>query len=239
MQEASIPTYPYQIIRRNNRKKTVSIQIDMDNTISILAPNHTPTYTILTILKEKKLWIAKQIKQNKESQLNPLFKPKTFTKTDRFLYQGKILPLTIAPGSKPLFRARKNEFYFEFPACYTKIAKATYIQMQLISWYQKQAEIYIPKRVSHFQEFLEKPNKITIKHLKSRYGSCSSDGNLSFNLRIMMAPPSVIDYLVVHELCHLKYLNHSKPYWALVHSIMPNYAESETWLKENGLALEL
>ena len=91
-------------------------------------------------------------------------------------------------------------------------------------WLRNQAEIYIPARVNYFADKNGfKFNKISIKDLKTRWGSCSSKRNLSFNYKLMHFDKKVIDYVVVHELCHLKELNHSKKFWELVEEIMPNY----------------
>ena len=79
--------------------------------------------------------------------------------------------------------------------------------------------------------------KIFIKGLKTKWGSCSSLKNLNFNWKIVFAPKSVVEYLVVHELCHLKEMNHSKKYWKLVEEIYPNYKEQRLWLRKNGSKL--
>ena len=81
--------------------------------------------------------------------------------------------------------------------------------------------------------------KISIRDQKTRWGSCSSEGNLSFNWRLILAPPDVLDYVVIHELCHRKEMNHSKEFWALVESLMPEYKERRKWLRENGNNLTL
>lgn len=80
-------------------------------------------------------------------------------------------------------------------------------------------------------------NRITIRRQKSRWGSCSAKGNLNFNCLLMLAPPKVRDYVIVHELCHLKQMNHSCKFWAEVKKIMPDYLMAKQWLKENGPAL--
>ena len=80
-------------------------------------------------------------------------------------------------------------------------------------------------------------NRITLREQKTRWGSCSGKGNLSFNLKLIMAPRYVLDYVVVHELCHLIHMNHSKSFWNEVESFMPNYKMAEVWLKLNSRKL--
>lgn len=94
---------------------------------------------------------------------------------------------------------------------------------------------YIPKRVEYFAKKLGVTyNRITIRNQTTRWGSCSGKKNLNFNCLLMLMPKEMIDYTVVHELCHLKELNHSKNFYKLVESILPDYKEREKWFKENG-----
>lgn len=101
--------------------------------------------------------------------------------------------------------------------------------------YRQAAKEYIPKRAAYYAGLLGVDyNTITIRDQKTRWGSCSSKGNLSFSWRLILAPPKVLDYVVVHELCHRLEMNHSPRFWALVESIMPDYKTHRKWLKENG-----
>lgn len=114
----------------------------------------------------------------------------------------------------------------------SKLEKITFEQVKELA---DQAVEYIPKRVKYYAEkenFIY--NKITIKNLVSRWGSCSTKGNLNFNCLLMLTPDYVIDYIVVHELCHLREMNHSEKFWAEVEKIMPDYQRAELWLKQNG-----
>ena len=113
-------------------------------------------------------------------------------------------------------------------------------EKRLEAIYRKAAREYFPKRVSHYARMLGVTyGKISIRDQKTRWGSCSSEGNLSFNWRLILAPPDVLDYVVIHELCHRKEMNHSKEFWALVESLMPEYKERRKWLRENGNNLTL
>lgn len=93
----------------------------------------------------------------------------------------------------------------------------------------------IPARVAHFAPLVGVTyGRITIRNQRTRWGSCSSRGNLNFNCLLMLTPPEVIDYVVVHELCHRKEMNHSQLFWNEVARVLPGYAEQEKWLKTHG-----
>ena len=102
----------------------------------------------------------------------------------------------------------------------------------------REAAHFIPQRIAYFFPKIGVTyGKINIRSQRTRWGSCSARGNLNFNCLLMLTPPEVMDYVVVHELCHRKELNHSPKFWAEVEKIMPDYKEQRQWLKENGSSL--
>lgn len=106
--------------------------------------------------------------------------------------------------------------------------------------YVAAAKEYIPKRAAYFQQFTGGIyHHITIRDQKTRWGSCSARGTLSFNWRLMLAPPAVLDYVVVHELCHLTHMDHSAAFWQAVETVCPDYRSTRQWLKEHGHELVL
>lgn len=118
-------------------------------------------------------------------------------------------------------------------------ATLTPIQEQQLAALEKRflnaAKVHFPKRCAELQKLTGGHyEKITIRNQKTRWGSCSQTGTLSFNYRLMMAPPAVIDYVIVHELCHLTHMNHSHDFWNMVGHIMPDYRIHKQWLKEHG-----
>lgn len=97
----------------------------------------------------------------------------------------------------------------------------------------------IPGRVRHYAALIGVGyGRVTIRNQKSKWGSCSAQGNLNFNCLLMLCPPEVLDYVVIHELCHRKEMNHSNAFWAEVARVVPDYREKERWLKENGPLLQ-
>lgn len=130
--------------------------------------------------------------------------------------------------------AKRKEMYGE-KGEYGKSAEREYLSNEEIHKLAEKALEYIPKRVSYFAKQIGVTyGKITIRNQKTRWGSCSSKGNLNFNCLLMLTPPEVIDYVVVHELCHRKEMNHSEAFWAEVEKVIPDYKEQVKWLKENG-----
>ncbi len=103
--------------------------------------------------------------------------------------------------------------------------------------YKKQLKEIIQNRVELYAAYIPEAariNRIVIKEQKKRWGSCSSKGNLNFNWKLIFAPPEIIDYVVVHEMCHLKYMNHSRLFWGEVEKVLPDYKERRKWLMEQG-----
>lgn len=106
--------------------------------------------------------------------------------------------------------------------------------------YIEAAREYFPKRVAYFHQFTGGTySRISIRDQKTRWGSCSSRGTLSFNWRLMLAPPAILDYVVVHELCHLTHMDHSPAFWQAVGEVCPDYRTARKWLKDHGQELVL
>ena len=100
---------------------------------------------------------------------------------------------------------------------------------------KKQAKQYLPERAAYWAPLIGvRPGRIAVRCQKTRWGSCSTKGNLNFNCLLMLTPPGVIDSIVVHELCHLKHMNHSKRFYAEIEKVLPEYRQHQKWLKENG-----
>lgn len=135
----------------------------------------------------------------------------------------------------------KGRQYMQNNITYIYLTPAEHKRLQTFEKrYRNAARDTFTRRVAYYHQLTGgNYTSITIRDQKSRWGSCSSRGTLSFNYRLIFAPQRVLDYVVVHELCHLTHMNHSKNFWHMVEKILPEYKESKKWLREHGQELNL
>lgn len=108
------------------------------------------------------------------------------------------------------------------------------------NWYRDKAKEKINERIRYYQtQFDVKPKKIVIKDQEKCWGSCTKDNQLLFNWKCIMAPSPVLDYIVVHEMCHMVHMNHSKEFWHLLRMVLPDYEQRKSWLRDNGVKYDL
>ena len=222
----------YTVIRRP-RRKTASITVSADNRVTVVVPNHVTDERVRAIIESKAKWIRKRIEHNLESK--EAIKPKEFVTGEEFRYLGTVYRLCVEEGRPGVVTLTDGTFHVCAPSELTCDSRSEYVKSQMVDWYKKRAFEDLRNRVRHYEAQLNvRAALIRVKSLKSRWGSCSSRGNLSFNWQIVMAPLSVVDYVVAHELCHLVHLNHSSAFWSLLESILPGYRQSRQWLRKNG-----
>jgi predicted metal-dependent hydrolase len=107
----------------------------------------------------------------------------------------------------------------------------------MIAWYTTRGQLWIERRLAHYAVQLGvAPTAVRVRDMGQRWGSCSARGRVNFHWRILVFPPSIIDYVIVHELAHLRELNHSRAFWGLVETILPDYRRRKTWLATEGHA---
>jgi len=202
--------------------------VETDGMLTVRAPLRMKEADIRQFIEEKKDWIKrKQAQALKDAPV-----PRQYLDGERFLYLGKEAPLRIVPDQKPALIMDKV----------FKLTKSAQPQAESVfeAWYKKQARMVLTERVKFFaQKYGFKVGKIRISSARTRWGSYSSKGTLSFTWRLVMAPLEIIDYVVLHELCHLKEMNHSRAFWERVETILPDYKRRRKWLKKNGGALRL
>lgn len=217
-----------------SKRKTITILVAASGKVSVRAPHNLTQEMVVNRVKGKAKWIIKKLNEVKD--IHPLPAEKEFISGELFMYLGSNYPLLLDIDeelTKPVVRLLGGRFIVQTPAWDKKI-----ISDAMECWYRNKAREQISERIEYYQPWINaKPNRVTIKNQKKRWGSCSSRGNLNFNWRIIMAPAEVIDYVVVHEMCHLIHLNHSRNFWELVASILPDYKDRKGWLRKNGASL--
>lgn len=200
------------------KRKRIMISIDPSGFVTIKAPNNTPEEKIIEAVKP----LGKKLKAKLEEfeALRSEFSPRTYNGEGKFLYLGEEHSLDQLIDTDGLNeedqRISLKKFY---------ISNLKDIIGERIKIYEKQLRL--------------SPKEYKIDESKSRWGSCSSERKLTFNYRLAMAPMECIDYVVVHELCHIQHMNHDRSFWRLVGSILPDYKERQEYLKKYGQFLTL
>ncbi|MDF2988876.1 MAG: putative metal-dependent hydrolase [Eubacterium sp.] len=224
-------------LKRTNRR-SIGISIDKTGFVTVAGPNGISEETVRELLREKASWILDKL-SHFEALAARKGKAKEFAGDEEYPYLGKMFKLKIEIETslkRPVFRLQENTLEL-----YTKNTENTgMLKDYLKLWYVEQFKRIIEQRVGYFSKIMGvTPGKITVREQKTRWGSCSSRGNLNFNWKLIMARPEVLDYVVIHELCHMKEMNHSDRFWALVKELCPRYKEYRKWLKDNGSSLSI
>lgn len=219
-------TIDYQLKRRKGSKH-LRLKIDKDG-LSLSAPIQLKETDIQRVLLDKGDWILKQL--GKYSQRVDY---RDGRQVD-YLGRAYTVQLMVAEQEKVLF----DESGFQI---FSADLSQENISRVMEKWYRKRAKVYLPGRVEAIasEMGIVLTGRIVIKNQKTRWGSCSSKGNINLNLRLMMAPEAAIDYVIIHELCHLWEMNHSAAFWKLVAKYAPDYQYWRVWFRKNTQRLYL
>ena len=211
-------------------RKTMSIYVEPDGSVSVRVPKDLDISKVNKIIDLKSYWIYTSLSE--VEQLNGSKVKRQIVDGEGFLYLGKsyrlkidkelATPLALAQGCFILDEAHINK-----------------VKSHFINFYKEEAKKLIPTRVDYYKKKLGvNPSKIRVMELKNRWASRGKSG-LNFHWKIMLAPISIIDYVIVHELAHYLKEEHSDEFWEIVESIMPNYKDKKEWLKINGAGLDV
>ena len=223
----------YELVRSRRRKKTITLQIKGDGRIMLFVPHRLSEDEAEGFFKDKEEWVRKKLGE-RAARPDPSGERGRFLPGDTFLYHGEPYPLEIAgpDGRVPLVLAYGTFLLRE--------DRADRAREAFVNWYRSRAHEELPERVRHYASRTNLlPTGITITSALTRYGSCSPADRLSFSWRIIMAPYSVIDYVILHELAHIKEKNHSKRFWDLMGTLLPDYGNQREWLRKNGHMLRI
>lgn len=219
-----------------SKRKTLEISIKAPGLVTVRAPQYVSKNQIEKTLRKKEKWLIEKLHFLNDSKNIPI--KKNYVSGEYFMYLGKnyILDLVINEGlKKPEIKLTQHNLIITAPTRGEDI-----IRQAMEAWYKEMAKQMIEERISYYSKYFnEKVNSIKIKAQKTRWGSCNYKNDLFFNYKLIMSPLSVLDYVVVHEMCHMEHKHHQKSFWNNVASIVPDYNEKRKWLKEHGAKLEI
>lgn len=231
-----------------SKRKTVCLSVNKDGSVTVKAPRLYPTdKEIFDFVEQKIDWVIKQrdIQQDRED----MRLVRRFETDYSFPFLGEERLVEMQSGKKnsiafqngkmviktPYFQALEHDY--EAPENEKAIEK---LQTDLKKWYKKQAFAFVNDRVEYYKNIIGVTvNSVSIKSRKSQWGSCDSNGDITFSWRLVMARPEAIDYVVIHELCHRKHMDHSREFWNEVQKYMPDFKKQKQWLEENSVNLNI
>lgn len=229
-------TIDFSVIRSIRRKKTIALSIEPTGDVLVRAPIGTSYSRLTQIVQSKAEWIIKNLRFMDNAHY---LAKKEFVSGESFSYLGRHIRLKVLHDldvKKPVVRMYRGRLEVILNSVNKNGIYSGEIKEAMAKWYKIQAGKRIPERVIIYSKKMGLPEpKVFIRNQQKRWGSCNSTGELRFNWRIIMAPTSIVDYVVVHELCHLKYRNHAKQFWKYLGMIMPDYEKHKERLKKEGL----
>jgi predicted metal-dependent hydrolase len=222
-------TIEYDLFYKN--RNTMGIYIDAYGYVQVRVPKETPEERVLQLLEEKWDWVQRTTKEMKERMVGQ--KEKVYSNGEVFQYLGDNYPIEIVQD----IDIKQDHVVIEGDKLiiYVKQHEDEIIKQALKRFYYQKCKALVERRIRIYQSnFKLKPRSIRISDNKSRWGTCDSNLQLTFNWKLAMAPLEVIDYIVVHEMCHMVHLNHDRSFWRLVGKMLPDYEERESWLAQSS-----
>lgn len=231
------------------KRKTITLCVNEDGSVQVKAPNRVSQREIKEIVAKRGEWILQKQEQMRQlAQTFPKFQGKN---GEQISYLGRYLTVRLVA------RERTIDVFTEEFLNHNGINKKVWhvgdvLYVSTVSgftqdvvrglveqWYRNEGKKYFVSKIAYFEKLIGvRSNRLFVKDQKSRWGSCSSKGNINLNWRLLFAPERIIEYVIVHELCHLKQMNHSASFWHEVEKILPDYRERRQWLKEHSRELQ-
>ncbi len=227
--------FPFQVeVVRTDRKRSASIRL-LGDLVKVSVPMTLSDSRIRDLVTKRTPWIKNKLREQSD---RPTIPPREYVSGETVTYLGKNYRLKVLIGDQPSIKLKRG--YVEATVNKTEIDPKNTIRSLLERWYRSHAEKRLGEKTVRLASVIGvNPASVTVKNYKSRWGSCSTKGDISYNWRIILAPHSIVDYVVVHELCHMLEHNHSSKYWKHVERHVPNWRECREWLKHNELAKDL
>ena len=221
----------YAIRRSARRKKTVAVTVDPSGSVLIVAPEHFTTNRLDAVVRKKANWIVQRLRRAESH--DPPLSPREFVSGESVLYLGRHYRLKVHPNETGDAKLRGGWLHVPAPA---GAEQPAHVRAALVAWLRRHAAERLPERVQawRFKAGVEMP-RVVIADQQKRWGSCDRSGTIRLNWRIIQAPMRLVDYVVVHELVHLRHRGHGREYWQALGRIMPDYERRREELRQRGL----
>jgi predicted metal-dependent hydrolase len=217
-------------------RKTTDIVIERDGVVTVHPPKGITPDKVDAIVVSKRMWIYKNLAEWRD--LNATAVVREWVNGESFLYLGRSYRLSLIAGQKADLKLKEGRFCLKrslIDQGGEPAAKKAFETFYLIK-----GENRLSKRLDYFSPRVGvKPAGLKVKDLGFRWASCTKNNLVQFHWKCMMAPPKIIDYMMVHELCHMHHRNHTLAFWNEVDKVMPDYRERKLWLKSHGAGLDL
>ncbi|MEX1023214.1 MAG: SprT family zinc-dependent metalloprotease [Dehalococcoidia bacterium] len=227
----------YRVVRSPKRHKTIEITVDELGLVTIAAPMGTTSDRLEETVRRRAKWIVLH-----DGAASPSAPTRRFVSGESFPYLGRSVRLTVRPTDDQDVSIRFHHWQFDLdvPRRLHGDERQMKVRAAVAAWYRERAALKLPARVDRIAGLLGvQPKAVLIRDQRIRWASCSADGTLRFNWRAVMAPPALIDYVVAHELAHLRIRAHSAEYWAVVAQAIPDYRMRRERLREVGAVLDI
>lgn len=224
------------VVIEYKKRKKIEIRIDSDGTVRALAPKDVEKECIIETIKSKIHLIAEKLNERRKIFEN--IENKECLNEKKILYLGSNYPYKIIVdenNEKSLIRFENGMFFINVVRFEEDL-----IKYAMENFYKKECSKVVQQRINYYQKYFKtKPKVIKIVESKNTWGTCNSNRDMNFNWRLIMAPIEIIDYIVVHEMCHMVHMNHSKSFWKFVGKIIPDYKKRTEWLQVNGSRMNI
>ncbi len=217
-------------------RKTTDIIIERNGTVVVRPPKSLSPEHVDAVVESKRFWIYRNLAEWRD--LNATAVVREWVNGETFLYLGRSYRLSIVEGQPQPLKLEHGRF------CLSRILIEKHgpvaAKKAFEIYYAQRAFLRIRDRVAYFAPKVGvKPSGLNVRDIGYQWGNCAPTGKLTFHWKCMMATPKVIDYLVVHELCHMRHANHTDAFWNEVDKVMPDYEERKGWLRRYGASLDL
>jgi predicted metal-dependent hydrolase len=224
----------YEVVR--SRRATADIVIERDGRVLVRAPQTIPDERIEDMVEAKRYWIYKNLAEWRD--LNATRVLREYRNGEGFLYLGRSYRLLLVADQVDALLLKGGRFRLRRDL--VDLGEIAAARTAFRDYYIARGIERITQRVNYFSPKVGiVPRKMDVRELGNRWASCSPSGNVAFHWKCMMAPQTIIDYIVVHELCHFHHLDHTGAFWNEVDKVMPSYRERKEWLKKNGAAMDV